>query len=107
MEWKKPFSLFAGSFGIYLSLFVFLYLTNPHLEQDCHRLGQGCIDVKNWTGHCKSFDMLMCTYLEDFKSFGFDNSEAEATIVFTCLFYMILNGLLIHGLIKPEAIYRY
>ena len=109
MEWKKPFALFAGSFGFFLSLFLYLYgglyLTNPHVVQDCPRLGQGCVDVKNW--HCNSFSMLMCTYLDDFKSFGYENVDAQAAIALTCLFYMSLNGLLIHGLIKPEVIYRY
>ena len=111
MEWKKPFALFAGSFGIYLSSTLFLlgsFSTDPRVAQDCPRLGQGCVDVKNWT-HCNSFSMLMCTYLDDFKSFGYDNVDANAAIVFTCFFYMILNGLLCAGLIKkkPEFIYRY
>ena len=101
MEWKKPFALFAGSFGIYLSSTLFLlgsFSTDPRVAQDCPRLGQGCVDVKNWT-HCNSFSMLMCTYLDDFKSFGYDNVDAKAAIAITCFLNMILNALLIHGLI--------
>ena len=109
MEWKKPFALFAGSFGFFLSLTLFLlggFWTDPRVAKDCPRLGQGCVDVKNWT-QCNSFSILMCTYLDDFKSFGYNYSEANFAIVFICLFYMTLNGLLIYGLIKPEVIYRY
>ena len=108
MEWKKPFALFAGSFGFFLSFTLFLVgglLTDPRVAKDCPRLGQGCVDVKNW--HCNSFSMLMCTYLDDLKSFGYEKVDAAAAIALTFLFYMSLNGLLIHGLIKPEVIYRY
>ena len=109
MEWKKPFAFFAGSFGFFLSLALFLlggFYTDPRVAKDCPSLGQGCVDVKNWK-HCNSFSMLMCTYLDDFKSFGYENVDAQAAIALTCFFYMILNGLLCHGLIKPEVIYRY
>ena len=108
MEWKKPFALFAGCFGFYVSFALWLngdYLTDPHVAQDCIPLGQDCSDV--WK--CKPITMLMCTYLDDFKSFGYDNVDAQAAIAITCALYMILNGLLIHGLIaeKPGFIYGY
>ena len=110
MEWKKPFALFAGFFGFLLSFVLCFngdYLTDPHVAQDCIPLGQDCSDVWNWK--CKPITMLMCTYLDDFKSFGYDNSDAKIAIVFTCLFYMILNQLLFFGLIneKPGFIYGY
>ena len=108
MEWKKPFALSAGFCGYFLSFALFIYggfMTDPHVAQDCIPLGQDCSDVRNWK--CKVITMLMCTYLDDFKSFGYDNVDAQAAIAITCALYMILNGLLIHGLIKPEAIYRY
>ena len=108
MEWKKPFALFAGCFGFYVSFALWLngdYLTDPHVAQDCIPLGQDCSDVWNWK--CKPLSMLMCTYLDDFKSFGYDLVDAKSAIAITCFFYMTLNGLLIYGLTKPEVTYRY
>ena len=100
MEWKKPFALFAGSFGFFLSLALYcfgvLMIGNPHMAQDC-------VYVTNW--NCNIFDKLVCTYLEDFQYFGYDSIKSALTV--TGLFYMILNGLLLDGLIKPEFIYRY
>ena len=120
MEWKKPFALFAGSFGFFLTFALYLFgdfLTNPHVAQQCHSLGQGCTDFKNWTCRQKMqspeylrdtpFTRLMCTYLDDFKSFGYDLVDAKSAIAITCFFYMTLNGLLIYGLTKPEVTYRY
>ena len=60
---------------------------------------EGC-DIGNV--HLNNFDRLICTYLEDFKSFGFDNFDAKAAAVLIGLFYMILNGLLCVGLIKKK-----
>ena len=72
-----------------------LYVANQTLW-DCIPLGQDCSDV-NWK--CKPITMLICTYLDDFKSFGYDNVDAKGAIAITCCLYMILNALLIHGLI--------
>ena len=108
MEWKKPFALFAGSFGFFLSFALYLLgivmTGNSHVVQVCPPLGH-C--AENWI--CNSFSMLICTYLEDFKSFGYNYFDVKAAAVLIGLFYMILNGLLCVGLIKkkPEFILGY
>ena len=76
-----------------------LYVANQTLW-DCIPLGQDCSDVLHWK--CKPITMLMCTYLDDFKSFGYDNVDAKAAIAITCFLNMILNALLIHGLIAEQ-----
>ena len=112
MEWKKPFALSAGSFGFFLSFafycFGVFWSRNPHGEQNCFHMQQknwSCADVGSWT--CNGFTGYLCPYLEDFKSFGYDTFDAQTATVLIALFYMILNGLLCYGLIKPEVIYRY
>ena len=112
MEWKKAFALFAGSFGFFLNFALYwldavIMIGNPYVEQVCPNLGQGSVDVDSWTRN--SFSMLLCTYLDDFKSFGCDIFEAKAAACLIGLFYMILNILLCVGLItkKPEFIYGY
>ena len=80
MEWKKPFALFAGSVGFFLSFASYLFgafmTGNPHVLQGCN---VGNVQLDN-------FDKLICTYLEDFKSFGFDNLDAKSAAVLIGVF---------------------